>query len=138
MSSILTWYPAKWTGIIALIDESCFKCFSISFIFIWKLFFAQSINIGSIPRNSPQLTDATKVTDAVSNKDSEDSYGKDFEEQEIPIDDDLSKLLSQNIDVRSENGYASGGEGGYASDGASSINTDEILKDHPMPRKLRL
>lgn len=75
--------------------------------------------------------------DAISNKDSEVSSDKDFEEQEIPVEDDLTKLFSQNIDVRSENGYASGGDGGgYASDDASSINTDEILKVDPLYLRL--
>lgn len=90
----------------------------------------------ALPNESLSTQELNKDADVVSNKDSEDSYGKDFEEQEIPIDDDLSKLLSQNIDVRSENGYASGGEGGYASDGASSINTDEILKVDPLYLRL--
>jgi hypothetical protein len=68
---------------------------------------------------------------------SEVSSEKDFEEQEIPVEEDLTKLFSQNIDVQSENGYASGGYGGgYASDDASSINTDEILKVDPLYLRL--
>ena len=73
--------------------------------------------------------------DVVSNHDSSEiSSNKD--EQEIPIDDDLTQLLSQNTDMRSENGYASGGEGGYVSDGGSSINTEEILKIDPLYLRL--
>ena len=63
--------------------------------------------------------------DIVSNKDSEESHSNTdptevISDQEIPVDDDdLTQLLSQNIDIRSENGYASGAEGGYVSDGGS-------------------
>lgn len=80
--------------------------------------------------------------DIVSNKDSEETHSnKDqtevISDQEIPVDDDdLTQLLSQNIDIRSENGYASGAEGGYVSDGGSSINTEEILQIDPLYLRL--
>lgn len=80
--------------------------------------------------------------DIVSNKDSEESHSNTdptevISDQEIPVDDDdLTQLLSQNIDIRSENGYASGAEGGYVSDGGSSINTEEILQIDPLYLRL--
>lgn len=85
------------------------------------------------PDESLPMEQAHEEHDATSEVSSE----KDFEEQEIPVEEDLTKLFSQNIDVRSENGYASGGDGGgYASDDASSINTDEILKVDPLYLRL--
>tara|TARA_Y100000389_G_scaffold201218_2_gene243346 strand:+ start:3048 stop:3482 length:435 start_codon:yes stop_codon:yes gene_type:complete len=89
------------------------------------------------PDESLPIEQANEEHDAISIKDYEVSSEKDFEEQEIPVEEDLTKLFSQNIDLRSENGYASGGDGGgYASDDASSINTDEILKVDPLYLRL--